>query len=144
MNPLSQAFDPENTTLVVDDCSFNIVATQSLLKQFDLQSDSIVQSKNVIALLEKRIQEKKPIYRLVLMDMQMPGVDGIEATRRIRTLDLPQPYIIALTANAQKADRDSCIAAGMDDFMTKPVRKVQLLETLHQVLSERPVVEKPL
>jgi len=74
-------------------------------------------------------------YDLVLMDMQMPGVDGLEATRRIRsehpTLALP---IIALTANALKSDVDLCLAAGMDDYLAKPIERTRLFTTLHRWL----------
>jgi CheY-like chemotaxis protein len=70
-------------------------------------------------------------WAAVLMDLQMPGIDGLETTRRIRRLlagrRLP---IIALTANVRSADRAAAAAAGMDDFLTKPVRRTELLECL--------------
>jgi len=62
-------------------------------------------------------------YDIVFMDMQMPEMDGIEATRAVRKLNLKvQPRIIALTANAFESDREKCLAAGMDGFIAKPVR----------------------
>ena len=73
-------------------------------------------------------------FDLVLMDMQMPEMDGLEATRHIRQLEAegdrsPIP-IIALTANAMKDDRDACLAAGMDDHLAKPIRAQDLYTTL--------------
>lgn len=66
-------------------------------------------------------------YDLILMDMQLPEMDGIEATRRIRDLPLPaQPRIVAVTANAFDSDRQACIDAGMDGFLSKPFRAEQL------------------
>jgi CheY-like chemotaxis protein len=67
-------------------------------------------------------------YPIVLMDVHMPELDGFQATRRIRA-ELPadqQPYIIALTANAMAGDADRCRAAGMDDYLAKPLTKVAL------------------
>jgi PAS domain S-box-containing protein len=73
-------------------------------------------------------------YDLVLMDVQMPEVDGLEATRRIRAAeterDTPRTRIIALTANAMSEDRDACLAAGMDGFLTKPLDRERLAEVL--------------
>ncbi|MDW5595585.1 response regulator [Conexibacter stalactiti] len=71
-------------------------------------------------------------YDLVLMDVQMPNLDGLEATRRIRMELEPerQPRIVAMTANAFVEDRDACLAAGMDDFLTKPVAREDIARVL--------------
>ncbi len=71
-------------------------------------------------------------YDVILMDVQMPEMDGLEATRQIRA-DLPasdQPYIIAITAAAMQRDREKCLAVGMDDFLAKPARLEDLAEAL--------------
>jgi PAS domain S-box-containing protein len=77
-------------------------------------------------------------FDLVLMDMQMPRMDGLEATQRIRAREqaqrLPRIPIVALTANAMKGDRERCIAAGMDDYLSKPLRSDQLLATITALL----------
>jgi CheY-like chemotaxis protein len=67
-------------------------------------------------------------YRLVFMDVQMPEMDGLEATRQIRASSSPehQPVIIALTANAMTGDRERCLEAGMNDYITKPVKIEEL------------------
>ncbi len=71
-------------------------------------------------------------YDCVLMDVQMPGIDGLEATRRIRAqVELTrQPYIIAMTANAMAGDREMCLNAGMDDYVSKPIQMRTLAEAL--------------
>jgi len=71
-------------------------------------------------------------YDVVLMDMQMPVMDGLEASRQICQRWLPdrRPRLIALTANAMRGDRDSCLEAGMDDYISKPIRLDELMEAL--------------
>ncbi len=71
-------------------------------------------------------------YDVVLMDVQMPEMDGLEATRRLRRMLPPddQPYVIALTANATREDEVICIAAGMDAYLAKPLRRTKLAEAL--------------
>ena len=81
--------------------------------------------------------ERKP-YDVVLMDVQMPEMDGLEASRRI-TSRWPageRPRIVAMTANAMQGDREACLAAGMDDDVTKPIRVDALVAALMQVQLE--------
>ncbi|MCS7225743.1 MAG: response regulator [Gloeomargarita sp. SKYB31] len=87
-------------------------------------------------------------YDLVLMDCQMPVLDGFAATRRLHELHqegrLPQrPIVVALTANAMKEDREKCLAAGMDDYLSKPVNKEDLRQVLQrwQALLHQPCVK---
>ena len=75
-------------------------------------------------------------FAAILMDIRMPGIDGCEAARRIRALErglgAPPARIIAITANAFEEDRQASIAAGIDDFLVKPVELARLAEALHQ------------
>jgi len=70
---------------------------------------------------------KKEPYDLILMDCQMPIMDGFEASREIRRLPLPQPAIVAVTANALVGERERCLNAGMDDYLSKPFQAEQLV-----------------
>jgi len=76
-------------------------------------------------------------YDLVLMDVQMPEMDGLEATRSIRLYPGRQPVIIALTANAMLGDKEECILAGMDDYISKPVRLDELMRLLKKWGAQR-------
>jgi CheY-like chemotaxis protein len=72
-------------------------------------------------------------YDVVLMDVQMPGIDGLEATRRIRgAVGGPQPRVIALTANVLAGEREACRAAGMDDYVSKPIDRAALVAALRR------------
>ena len=76
-----------------------------------------------------QVAEQKP--DLILMDMRMPQMDGLEATRRLRELGCKMP-IVALTANAMAEDRARCLAQGMDDFLAKPISLMRLRECLQR------------
>ncbi len=76
-------------------------------------------------------------FDVVLMDIQMPVMDGLQATAEIRKSNIIQPQIIAITANATKADRDACLQAGMDEFLSKPIRPSDLRDLLLSLSSEK-------
>lgn len=76
-------------------------------------------------------------YDIVLMDVQMPEMDGLEATRIIRQCNIKQPVIIALTANAMQGDQEECLRAGMDDYLSKPLKLEELIVTLEKWHEQR-------
>ena len=97
-----------------------------------MQPDVVSNGREVLQMLTQQH------YDVVLMDVQMPEMDGLEATRLIRESDtLVQPHIIAMTANAMAQDREQCLEMGMDDFLSKPVRLTGLTEVLARA-SESP------
>ncbi|MBC7848259.1 MAG: response regulator [Chitinophagaceae bacterium] len=111
--------------LVAEDNPINQQLIEHILSRLGYES-TIVEN-GVLALEALRTNT----FDVILMDMQMPELDGIEATQRIRKLVLDkQPIIIALTANAMPGDRDKCIEAGMNDYLSKPIRIEELTDKL--------------
>ncbi|PYM11817.1 MAG: hypothetical protein DME18_12930, partial [Verrucomicrobia bacterium] len=123
--------------LVAEDNAVNQKVALQQLRRIGYAADVVGNGLEVLATLE-RIP-----YDVVLMDCQMPELDGYEATRRIREREkekrLPHLRIVAMTANAMEGDREKCLAAGMDDFLTKPVR----IEELEAVLERNVPVRLP-
>jgi CheY-like chemotaxis protein len=76
-------------------------------------------------------------YDLILMDCQMPVMDGFEACRQIRQTSHPQPVIIAVTANALVGERERCLKAGMDDYLSKPFQAEQLVAVVKKWIAQR-------
>jgi len=119
--------------LVAEDNLINQKLTVRMLEKLGYQSDVVENGQEALAALERGS------YVIILMDCQMPVVDGFEATKLIRQREstaqgtaavdsalVPHIPIVALTANAMHGDRERCLAAGMDDYLTKPVRKEEL------------------
>jgi CheY-like chemotaxis protein len=86
---------------------------------------------------------KKKGYDMIFMDVQMPEMDGLECTRIIREClpEVMQPFIIAMTANALKGDRDICIDAGMNDYISKPIQ-IQILRDMLEKYGEMAAAKK--
>lgn len=82
-------------------------------------------------------------FDMILMDIQMPDMDGLEATRTIRTIEGNESHtvIIALTANAMQGDRERCIQAGMDDYLSKPIKQNDIDGMVEKWLSVKPAVD---
>ena len=115
--------------LVVEDDRTNQRVIEMLLKKFGLQSVIVADGASAVEIAEGEH------WDAVLMDCQMPGMDGFEATRQIRKkLQGRRLPIIALTANAMAGDRDACVAAGMNDFIPKPIRQEELRACLERWL----------
>ena len=106
--------------LLAEDNAVNQMVALRMLERLGYQADTAANGKEVLAALKSRS------YDIVLMDVQMPEMDGLEAARLIRSEKADQPYIIAMTAHAMKGDREVCLEAGMNDYVSKPVRMEEL------------------
>jgi CheY-like chemotaxis protein len=119
-----------------------------------LAEDNLVNQRLVVRLLEKRGHRvvvaatglealkalEKESFDLVLMDVQMPDMDGLEATAAIREREKDtgvHQAVVALTAHAMKGDREKCLAAGMDGYLTKPIRPQELDQLLEIYVARR-------
>jgi CheY-like chemotaxis protein len=112
--------------LVADDNDILRTLISKLLARRGYRADLVCTGRQAL----EAVQRKR--YHLVLMDMQMPEMDGIAAAEAIRALNGPerQVPIIALTANALVGQREICLAAGMNGFLTKPIQPDELYETI--------------
>ena len=106
------------------------------LRNLGYAADLVCNGREALAAIQRKN------YSLVLMDAQMPDIDGVEATRRIREAQAagnpafpPNLTIVAMTANAMTGDREICLAAGMDDYLAKPVKSGDLRKILERYLN---------
>ncbi|MFL5708400.1 MAG: response regulator [Chloroflexota bacterium] len=114
--------------LLAEDNPMNQKLATRLLERMELSPDIAGDGLEAIAANEREG------YDVILMDVQMPELDGLEATRRIRSAGADRrPWIIAMTANAMEGDREACLAAGMDDYVSKPIRPDELQAALDRV-----------
>lgn len=118
--------------LVAEDNPINQEITVRILLKAGYRVEAVADGLEVLETV------KANSYDLILMDCQMPQMDGYEATREVRRRGLKIP-IIALTANALKEDREQCLAAGMSDYVTKPVHAQTLLRAVDNWLSANPI-----
>jgi CheY-like chemotaxis protein len=114
--------------LLAEDNVVNQKLALRILQQMGYRADVASNGIEAIESVERQA------YDVILMDVQMPEMDGLDATRRIAAKWPPdkRPRIVAMTANAMQGDREMCITAGMDDYLTKPIRVDQLVEALNQ------------
>ena len=125
-----QAFDKVFRVLLVEDNPVNQMIAKKYIQNIGL--NATVAQDGAVA-IQQLLNADTP-FDLIMMDCQMPVLDGFEATRKIRTGEAGDRYlntpIIAMTANAMKGDRERCLEVGMDDYISKPIRREILVDTL--------------
>lgn len=133
MKRITSAFNAH--ILVVDDYIVNQELTREMLEMMKCEVDVAEDGNEAISLY------KEGKYDLIFMDVQMPGMDGYEVTRQIRAIEGNAEHtpIIAVTANALVGDREKCIDAGMDDYISKPIKGSDLEMMLDKYLSKQKV-----
>jgi signal transduction histidine kinase/DNA-binding response OmpR family regulator len=123
------------SVLVAEDNDINALLIRSLLTRLDHNPEIAPDGAAAIESWRAAQEAGRP-FDLILMDLHMPDIDGLEAARRIRAIEAetgsPRTRIIALTANAFDEDREACLAAGMDGFLVKPLDRERLVEVLAQ------------
>lgn len=119
--------------LLAEDNLINQRVASGILENIGFRNDVVANGIEVLEMLNDHV------YDLILMDVQMPDMDGLEATQKIRERNdlTPQPIIIAMTANAMKEDRDRCLKVGMDDYIAKPVKISDIREMLLKWFPQR-------
>ncbi len=119
--------------LIAEDNHINQQVARRILQQFGYQSDVVGNGQEAVNVLSRER------YDLCFMDVQMPVMDGLEATRQLRSLFSPEqrPYIAAMTANAMKEDRALCLNAGMDDYISKPVRPGDIRDLISRAFTQQ-------
>jgi PAS domain S-box-containing protein len=130
---------PGGRVLLAEDNEVNRAIIGRMLDLLGLRRDEVADG---AAAVEAALAQR---YDVILMDVQMPGTDGVEATRRIRAAERDRHTpIVALTANAMGGDRETYLAAGMDDYLAKPMRLAALREMLERYLGGRePAARQP-
>jgi two-component system, sensor histidine kinase and response regulator len=124
--------------LLVEDNAINREVAVEMLRAFGLQADSATNGAEAVQ------KVAAGGYAAVLMDVQMSVMNGFDATRKIRAdASLPQPPIIAMTANALSGDRERCLEAGMDDYVSKPIDPASLLAMLRRWIGPRAAAVAP-
>jgi CheY-like chemotaxis protein len=121
--------------LVAEDTKTNQALIERILSKFGCR---VVIAENGQVALARLTEDH---FDVVLMDCHMPEMDGYEATRALRGIESEQPLrkrlpVIALTANALTGDKEACLAAGMDDYLTKPVKRDELRASLVRAMTE--------
>lgn len=120
----------DKTFLLAEDNQINQLVAIKMLENIGINLDVAANGKEAVKLVFERD------YDFVLMDVQMPEIDGLEATELIRQNEkIKQPYIIAMTANAMEEDRQSCLKAGMNDFLSKPLTLENIYTALESALA---------
>jgi CheY-like chemotaxis protein len=140
IEPAADASGRALSILVAEDNEINALLMRSLLTRLGHQA--VITTNGEQALESWRAAEATAApYDLVLMDIQMPVLDGIETTRRIRAREADQPGrrtpILALTANALAEDRSACFEAGMDGFLVKPLDRDKLADAIRDLAASR-------
>lgn len=115
--------------LLAEDNPFNQKVAVRMLQKIGYEADIVVNGKEALESLTKKR------YHVILMDIQMPEMDGLEATRQIRDTYTAeqQPHIIAMTGHASDEDRQQCLQNGMDDYISKPLKVDALKQALQNV-----------
>ncbi|NEW83463.1 MAG: response regulator [Mariniphaga sp.] len=110
--------------LIAEDNIVNQKLIERILRKLGYQTDTASDGIQVLNFIVRKE------YHVILMDVRMPEMDGLEATHAIRQMGIKQPYIIAMTANAMSKDREECLENGMNDYMSKPLSTDMIINSL--------------
>jgi CheY-like chemotaxis protein len=119
--------------LLAEDNPVNQKLAEKLLSKAGYRVDTASNGKEAVELVVANPDK----YNLVFMDVQMPELNGLDATRQLREKGFLNLPIVAMTANAMKGDRETCLAAGMDDYIPKPIKREVVFDVLKKWVIEK-------